>query len=398
VAATFGTGLLAFFLVLSLADGARDAVVQPLGDTLVGDVRIVNGTQDLASGNIWTDVRPLAAQINRLAHTHASPRYESSYITVQGNSFDNWSAGLLVGFDTSDPDENQRLAPYLVWGHVPNTLSVFHPQTGKAYPPLLLGQAAAQRLNLTAQGHDGPLFDSVLTITSGRLVAQGSVPIPATTEVVLVGVFATGIQPVDKFTAYLPIQTARLLAGHNENDPVANSLAVRTSDAKAVASAVAQHPGHSTQTAEAFAFGYMGGMLVILYTASGLGLALFLLVLLVWLSHELGVLIQNDRPVISSLRAIGIRARDIHRSYALPLAASVGVGALAALLAMILLAAFAPPIAWNLSSLRASIPWRIPVAALAIVLGAVALATGLTTWLAARRVARLNILDGLRAT
>jgi ABC-type lipoprotein release transport system permease subunit len=150
-------------------------------------------------------------------------------------------------------------------------------------------------------------------------------------------------------------------------------------------------------TDDQFAFDYMGSTLVILYVAGYAGLALFFVALFVWLVHETGVLIRSDQTVLCSLRAIGIPSATIVWSYVSLTAASVAVGIVAAWTASILLGWLAPPLEWHLSGLRASIPWRLePVAPFVIGMAAL-LAAVLASWSTARRVQRLNILEGLRS-
>ncbi len=396
LAAAFFVGLLAFFLVISLADGTRDALVEPLAATLTGDVRVTQGSTDLAAGTRWVDHRATTAALDRIPGADASARFESSYISVRGDAFENWSAGLLIGVEPGAPAETEALAPYMVWGTPVTSLDVFHPETNRAYAPLVLGGPAFERLNLTANADGSPLFNQTLTLTSGRTLNEGGVPIPVTVDCVVVGVFATGLEPLDKFTAYVPIQTARVLAGHLENDPTANAIVVRGAGEEPVRAALEDTPGTQTESANAFAFGYMGSMLVIIYAAGGATLAIFLAALLTWLSHETGVLVRVDQGVISSLRAVGVPDRAIQGSYAVLLGAAVVVGATAAVLVAVVLGAFAPPLRISLEGVDAAVSLGVHPLALAVAAVLSVGAVGLSTWLAARRIQALNILDGLR--
>jgi ABC-type lipoprotein release transport system permease subunit len=393
VAASFGIGLFAFFLVVMVADGARQAISAPLSATIVGDVRVTNGTTDVAGGNLWEDYRPAAAELER-AGGAVSIRYESTYITILGQEIENWSAGLLLGVDPADAREAQRLQPYIEWGTSVDSINVYDPRDGRAYVPVVVGRPAVGRLNLTLNASGEPDFDQVLTLTSGRLTAGGSIPL--TVDCVVVGVFGTGLEPLDRFTAFMPIQSARVLSGHQENDPVANAMVVETGEPAALADRARSEMGLEAQTADEFAFGYMGSLLVVLYVAAALALALFLGALLVWLVHETGSLVRTDAAVISSLRAIGVPSRDIQRSYTVLVAASIAVGAVAAIAVTVLMATVAPAIRWTLEGLDATIPWRVhPVAVVTVTL-IVMVASAAAAWLTARRVQRLNILEGLR--
>lgn len=396
LAAAFFVGLFAFFLVVSLADGTRDALVEPLAATVTGDVRVTQDSRDLAGGTRWADHRPTTAAVSRVPGAEASPRFESSYISVRGDEFENWSAGLLIGVEPGAAHEVRALEPYMQWGTPVTSLDVFHPETNRAYAPLVLGEPAFKRLNLTANPDGSPLYDQPLTLTSGRTLNEGGVPIPLTVDCVVVGVFTTGLEPLDKFTAYVPIQTARVLSGHLENDPTANAIVVRGADQDAVRAALVDTPGAQTESANDFAFGYMGSMLVVIYAAGGATLAIFLAALLTWLSHETGVLVRVDQAVISSLRAVGVPDRAIHGSYALLLGAAVVAGAAAAVLLTLALGAFAPPLRITLEGVEAAVPLGVHPVALLLAAALSIAAVALSTWLAARRIQALNILEGLR--
>lgn len=396
LAAAFFVGLLAFFLVVSLADGTRGALVEPLAATVTGDVRVTQDSSDLAGGTRWVDHRATTASLDRIPGGDASPRFESSYISVRGDEFENWSAGLLIGVEPGAAQEAAALEPYMLWGTPITALDVFQPDTNRAYAPLVLGQPAFERLNLTANPDGSPLYNQTLTLTSGRTLNEGGVPIPLTMDCVVVGVFATGLEPLDKFTAYVPIQTARVLAGHLENDPTANAIVVRGAGEDAVRAALGDTPGAQTESADDFAFGYMGSMLVVIYAAGGAALAIFLAALLTWLSHETGVLVRVDQAVISSLRAVGVADRAIQGSYALLLGSAVVAGAAAAVVVTLLVGAFAPPLRITLEGVEAAVPLGIHPFALLVVAGLSIGAVALSTWLAARRIQALNILEGLR--
>jgi len=397
VAASLGIGLLGFFAFLMVADGARDAIIRPLGDLITGDVRVTQDHGEIAGGTTWKDYRSVAAEIQQGAGVHASPRLETNYITVRGENFENWSAGLLLGVGWDDAAEQDALRPYLSWGTAVTSLDVVDPRDGHAYTPLVLGTPAVKRLNLTLAPDGKPNFDDVLTLTSGRLVVEGSVPVPITIECVVVGVFSSGLEPLDRFTGFMPLEAARVLAGYHEGDPVANALVIHSAPAGAVRSALPHASGLKSVTDDEFAFDYMGSTLVILYVAGYAGLALFFVALFVWLVHETGVLIRSDQTVLCSLRAIGIPSRKIVWSYVSLTTVSVGVGVVAAWVASLLLGLLAPPLEWHLSGLRASIPWRLePLAPFLIGLAAL-LAAMLASWSTARRIQRLNILEGLRS-
>lgn len=393
LAVVFLLGLLAFTAVLSVLAGARDSLVAPLRATISGPVRVTENTTDLGGGRVWHDYRPIQSQLERATASAAIPRFESSYITVQGADIEHWSAGLLVGLDPARDPRVADARAYLTWGRMlPDTY--VYDENGTAHVPLVLGHAAVKRLNLSLPGSGRPDFASPLTITSGHSVG-GSSNFPLTIEAVIVGVFSTGLDPLDKFSAFIPIQHARYLAGYAEEDPVANAFLLEASDPAAADRAV-ERLGFKSQTSHEYALTYMGSMLVVLYGAAALGLALFLLILLVWTVHETSAFLRQDEPVLASLRAIGVPAGAIQRSYLSIMTGTVAAGAMGAFFLGLVLLPLVPPVGWHLSGLTARIELP-PMPGEALGLAAVSILAGAaSTWWTVRRVGARSILAGLR--
>jgi ABC-type lipoprotein release transport system permease subunit len=395
LASSLGFGLAAFFAFLMLVEGARDSLIAPLESTLTGPLRVTNGTDDLGAGSIWADYRPVAADLSHRLDATVIERFESSYITIRGENYENWSAGLLVGIDPKRDALVADYGAYITWGSAITGDNVFGPD-GRAYAPLVVGAEAAKRLDLRLSANGTPEFSHPLIITSGHSLAEGSTPVPLVTEAVVIGVFQTGLDPLDKFTAFIPIGQARYLAGFAENDPVANAFLIKTTDPDAAAATVRETMGLEAVSSEEFAFDYMGSMLLVIYVAGGLGLALFLVILLVWVAHDTQNALRSDQGVISSLRAIGIPSPTIQLGYVGLTTLSVAAGAVVALVLMTVVAPLLPPIEWTLSGLQAAIALRPrPLWMLLIASGAIVAAL-LVSWVTARRIAGLNILDGLR--
>lgn len=395
LAGALGFGLASFFAFLMLVEGARASLIAPLESTLTGPVRVTNGTDDLGGGTAWPDYRSAAADLSNRFDATVVERYESNYITVRGETYENWSAGLLVGVDPQRDIEIANYGRYVTWGSPLTGDFVFAPD-GRGYAPLVVGAEAAKRLDLPMNISGKPDFDHRLIITSGHAIAEGTTPIPLVIEAVVVGVFQTGLDPLDKFTAFIPIGHARFLAGFAENDPVANAFLIQTDDPSGVSSTVRSEMNLEAVSSEEFAFEYMGSMLLVIYIAGGLGLALFLVILLVWVAHDTQSSLRQDQGVISSLRAIGISAPIIRRGYVGLTTACVAAGALASLILMTTLAPILPPVRWSLSGLDAAISLRSRPLWMLVITLATIVAALIVSSLTARRIARLNILDGLR--
>ena len=395
LAVAFGLGLESFFLVLTVIDGARDSLIEPLSSTVTGPLRVTNDTTDLGAGRTWPDYREMQARLQTLTGGTVVARLESNYITIRERDFDNWSAGLLLGIDPARDPLVADFSKYLVWGSTFTGDYVYAP-SGRAWIPIVLGEAAARRLNLTLSPDGLPDFGRPLTLTSGHSKISGSVPIPLVVETVVVGVFRTGLEPLDKFTAFIPIPHARYLAGYAEGDPVANTFLVKAPGGEALSGRIRAELGLKAQTASESAFTYMGSMLVVLYAAATLGIALFLVVLVIWLVHETGAFLRADQPVLSTLRAIGIPSRAMQSGYIGLTVLAVAAGAFGAVVLAVLAMPWLPPLRWTLSGLEAEITLR-PRYAWLVALSLVAVGIGaLSAWATARRVGALNILAGLK--
>jgi ABC-type lipoprotein release transport system permease subunit len=395
LAAAFAVGLLAALLFASVGQGAAEAVVAPTRSLMSGDARVTNGTTDIASGTTWDDARPVHAALDRIPGAHASMRMETTYVTVRGLELANWSAGLLLGIDPADPAEREALDGHLVWGQGITAIGFVSPVTSRSLPPIVLGEPAATRLNLSLGADGQPLWGQVLTLTSGTTIEGTEPPVPRTIEMVVVGVYRSGLEPLDRFTAFIPIQTARTLVGLNENDPAANAIIVRGTDAPTVRQHLADDD-LLVESANEFSFGYLGTVMTIAYAAGVLAAVLFALVLLTWLLHETSMLVTGEAPVVASLRAIGVGSGTIQNAYAALMAGTLAVGAAVALVAYAAALLLSPSIVVHVEGFTAPVTLAAsPMAVLASVLFLVVAATA-GAWLAARRLRSVDLLASLR--
>jgi ABC-type lipoprotein release transport system permease subunit len=361
--------------------------------TISGPVRVSQNTSDLGGAPIWQDHRTVQAQLARETGAAVVPRFESTYLTIQGQEIERWSAGLLLGVDPQVDPSMIELGPYMVWGSTMRYPLVYD-EEGRSYVPFIIGQAAAERLNVTLDASGRPAFDQPLTITSGHTIGTGLVPL--TVEAVVVGTFKTGLEPLDKFTAFIPIQQARILAGYAEEDPVANVFLLFGTDADKADAIAEGRLGLHSSTSDEYALSYMGSMLVVLYGAAALGVVLFLVILLVWTVHQTNQFLRQDQAVLASLRAIGIPPRQLQRSYSGLLVATFGVAGGAAFLLAVLLLPLVPPLGWNLSGLDAMINLPVRPGAFFLVVLTMAATAASTAWLTVRRIGGRSILAMLR--
>lgn len=152
-------------------------------------------------------------------------------------------------------------------------------------------------------------------VTAGRVAGGGLfkdiVRLPAR----VVGLFASGLDILDRFAAVGTVAAARALVGQ---DPVwgnANAFAATTNRPDAVRAAAASE-GLQAEGADDFAARYVGQLLQVI-EAVGVGVTLLLLafpLFLVW--HALQQLLDRQRRQIAVCRAIGVSARDLRLSLA----------------------------------------------------------------------------------
>ncbi|MES2153827.1 MAG: FtsX-like permease family protein [bacterium] len=392
VGATLAVGLLAVLCVGMLLDGAREAIIRPVHDTLSGDVRVTAGSSDLAAGLPWADARPVQAEIRVIPGAVAAPRWEASHVTARQDRVENWTAGILVGIDPTIVEEQAPLQGYLVWGTTLPTAPPIDPRTQLAYVPLLVGEEAARRLDLHPGPGGGPNFAEALRITSGRFVSGTSAP-PLDRPAVVVGVFRSGLDALDRFVAFAPIGDARFLSGRGEGDPSANAIVVHGASLGQVQ---ALGLGLEAQDADGVARVAMGLVLAVVDVAAIAVLALVTVLLAVLLVREVSLQVARDAPAIAALRAIGVPARTIAGSYTVLAGLTVAGAVATATLVAIAIAWFAPSISVLGHGLAIHVPWVLraaPLVAMAVAAVALAVAAALA---ASRRLARLNVAEALR--
>jgi ABC-type lipoprotein release transport system permease subunit len=195
----------------------------------------------------------------------------------------------------------------------------------------------------------------------------------------VVGVFDTGLDPLDRFTLYMPIQAARDLAGHGQNAPTANALVLRDGDV-AAGKAWARDNGYDSATAKAFGKQYFGGILIVLDAVAIAASAAVLLVLALWILHD---------------TAVGVPLRSLVAAYMAPAAITALLGAAIAVLVAVVWSLAAPPLHLDAPGLGAELAWTLQPVQLLGPAAAVVLASA-AAGLAARHIGRLDPAEALR--
>lgn len=394
VGAVLAVGILFLLLSGMFLSGARQEIIRPLHDTISGDARITQGVPDLAGGLEWKDSRPVEEAVRTLPGAVAAPRWEASQVTARRDKLDNWTGGLLIGIDPSIPEEQAELAKYLVWGSLIPVQSVADPATNRVYVPLLVGESAAKRLDLHPGPGGGPNFTEILRLTSGRFANGASAP-PIDREAVVVGVYRTGLDVLDRFTAFAPLDQARFLVGGMPGFPTANAVVVHGATADQVRALglanvhIADASGVASQT--------MGIVLLAVGISSALVLGVLAFVLSLLLVREVGLQVARDAPALAALRAIGVPARTAAAGYAGLAVLTVAAAAVAAVLVATLVALFAPALTVAAAGVHLQIPWRLDPLSLGLAVAAALVLAAVASLASLRRTRRATAADQLRS-
>ncbi len=393
----FAVSFLGLLALAMISSGGEQALTEPLRDTITGDLRITEGGTEVTQGTLWPDVRNVTDELDPPRGTVVAPRFESNYVTVRGSQVQNWSAGLLLGMDGSLASERAGLEDHLVQGAIFEGMDATDPETGEVYAPLVVGRHVAERLGATFTDDGSPTFNETLTLSSGRTPGErGGLRFPIAIDAVIVGVYETGLEPVDKFIAFAPIQWVRQVEGHAPGDPVANALVVHGEGTKPLANQ-ADEQGLESTTPRDYALNYLGGMMVIVLALTTLQLVLYTGLLMIWLGYEVHRRIQGEREHIAALRAIGIPGKLMRRAYVVSVLAIVGAAAAVALIGGLLLGWLAPPLSVTLSGVSARIPWNLNLWPFLVVAVGVSLAALVVTRQATRGLERVDIREGLQS-
>jgi len=384
-------GMFLLLLAAMAVSGALAGLVEPIEDTVTGDARVTNGTFDLARGDPIRDHHAFSRPVREIEGTEVLPRLETMYVTVQRAGLESWGAGLMVGINTTHPAERASLSPYLVEGEIPEGVDAVDPDTGKAYTPILMGDSAAEELGIGTNGTLDP-FEQPLVLSAGTQTdGSEGLGLPITIEAVVVGTFETGVDPLDTFIAYAPIESVRILEGEPANDPVANALVVHGAGQEQVQQAYEDEEDVESGDAQQYALDYFGGMLVIVHGVVGLQLALLVGLLLLWLASRVDDRMREREPALASLCVAGVPRRDIGLAYALTFTLPVAAATLVALLGAGLVALLAEPVTVTWGDASARLLWTLEAwhVAGALVIGS--LVAGAASLAAARR--RLSRLE-----
>lgn len=401
--ALFAATSCTYALVLALVGGLEQRIGGELSDNLAGDVRVSQGSQGVADGEL---IDGYADQMTRLRHaapgTRAAARLEIEGLFLHGATFTTGrsdlpgvsrSAGILVGIDPAaeagivDPRTYRSRGATLL-----DDLPAYETPSGARLVPIVVGE---QFLNTTDVKVANGTFswDAVYNVTAGRVENNNLV----TMQCIVVGSYATGFRMIDRAIVYAPRGNVARLVGEHPGDPPANVILVRSPDPGAVVRA-AEEGGLTAITALDFRQTYLGPVFTTVRIVAWSIVGALTLMTAGWFAHTLSHHVTADKRKIATLRAIGIPREAFTRLYVgvgvgLGLVgAVVGLAAAALLAALIYLVTGLPAVLGG----RPFLPDLDPQEGLALVAIGV-LSSALAAAMAVRRVRRQSIKDALHA-
>lgn len=422
------TASLAAVLVLvvgtaGLLDGLRQETMATVADFYTGGVRVTAEGSGAAPDarfpfNTTADLEQAKADLERAAGAGASaiPRLETTailsrrtlleaYLTEQDQygvdvpgteaGRDAYRVGLLNGVPTDDPAAANLLRPYLVAGRLPVAFA------GNGTVEVLLSEREFKGLldpDERAALHDPPteadLAGMRLEVTAAHLV-------PGTRDLlraraIVVGLFSSGVETLDRATLVAPIQDVRLLVAAEPDGPAANAFVVVGGDAGG-AGGEARREGWSAESPEAFTHRYLG-QLVDLLEAIALAVSAMLLAvpfLLVWMG--LSQQLDRSRRELAVGKAIGLPPSSVRLALG---ALALRVVVVASLAAALVVAALGFALkAWGPERGRFPLPlgFHVPLWIPLATVGLLALATLAAVWGALHRHRTMPLSAMLRA-
>lgn len=422
------TASLAGVLVLvlgtaGLLDGLRQETTATVADFYTGDLRVTAEGSGAAPDarfpfNTSADLSGAKAALERAAGSGATaiPRLETTailsrrtlleaFLTEQDQygvdvpgadaGRDAYRVGLLNGLPMDDDAVGDLLRPYLVAGRMPaeaaanGTIEVL--LSARQFRGLLDPQ---ERAALHDPPTEADLAGLRLEITAAHLVPGSRDLLRA--RAVVVGLFDSGVETLDRATVVAPIQDVRRLVAADPDGPSANAFAVVGGDAGAAA-AQAERDGWSSERPASFTHRYLGQLVDLL---QGIALAVSALLLsvpflLVWMG--LSQQLDRSRRELAVGKAIGLPPSSVRTSLVILATRVVLVAAAVAAVATSVLALamqawgpqrgrFALPLGFHLP------PWLALATAVLVLLAAAA-----AVWGAMHRHRTLPLSSTLRS-
>lgn len=311
-------------LIVGSVNGVLAGVGVEIRDTLSSDARLVRGdATNLGGGRFVDNADAQASELRALSGAAVAPRIEVQGVLLhEGAAYEEFDSGLLIGVDPARDALVADVPSRLVAGRWIDAESVWI--GGAPYAQLVVGADMLRAHGMTV--FDGSLRASdLLNVTAGRFDADSGALRPVTKTGIVVGVFETGFNPIDRRTVYLHIGAARELLRAQFEPAAANVLLAKGGDPQALAQA-ARADGFETASHERFREHYLGAVLAPLRAFTALVTLVVLALAGGWVAHVVAGAVLGDRRRIAVLRALGVPARLVVGPIAVLLLACAAVG------------------------------------------------------------------------
>lgn len=328
LALVFGGSTTSLLVLLGSVAGVEAAIGTEIEATLASDWRLADGRSgELAEGAFRNRTGALADRLETaLPGAEAAARIEVQGLFLHTSRYEDFDAGLIVGLDPARDGDAADLPSRIVDGHTIETQNLWF--DGKPYPQLVVGDQMLDALGMRVWKNGTLSPENVLQVSAGRYTNEGANVRPVVKEGVVVGVFRTGFGPIDRYTVFLHIATAReLLRVHLDDDP-ANVLLLRAPPGLDVAAA-ARAEGLNATTSDAFRGRYLAAVFDPLRTFTSLVSAVVLVLAGGWGAHTAAAAILGDAKRIAVLRALGLPTRLVLGPVAALVVAAGAAGAAA---------------------------------------------------------------------
>lgn len=419
--AVLGATLTLLVLVTALFAGMEAETEQRVGDVFTGDLRITPvepgvfgpgrfepaseavaaigpGTTARMESQMVLSRRPFEAILSQGDETVVIPSPGSS-----GGS-DSVALGVLVGADFSQRAVSRHYDPYLVAGRLPCAWE--GPDAPSSSPcrfiELVISVKTVRNL-LTKDERDR--FDAA----SDKIQVVRPLSLDITAGVArdgdynndvyrsrgrIVGIFDTGVDTLDSFTAWGPVEASRFLLGEELDADVANVLIVDGGTARARSTADGR--GWATEDPDVFTKRYLGQLIEALQTLSVLTASVLFTIPAFLVAHGVERVLEAQRREVAVLRAVGVPGRSVRGALGrlVTLMMVIALAGAAAIVALVGIALHGVLPNWDAAPLPLDVSFT-PV----MIIGAVAVATAsvlLAYWIAVRSQRRMDVTQALR--
>lgn len=387
----------ASFLVLSVVNGLEEGIGAEISQTLGGDVRIALNKTGLGDGSFIDDYEDVQARLRAVdPRAIFAPRLETQAIFLKDADFTASSdalpghraAAVIIGIDAAKDGKVLDMDGLVVDGRAREALAQeWRGPTGERLVPLLVGRSFLETGN--ASVYNGTFsWSSVYNFSAGHIENNQMVR----SKGIVVGVYETGFRMIDRLVVYAPRGEVARLLGEFPTDPPANVILAKTATPRALADGASER-GFEVAVAQDFREAYLAPVFVNVRVAAWAIVALLAVMTAGWMGYTIAHHVHEDRRKIATLRAVGIPARVISRTYLLLAGALAAGGAVMGVLAAIVLGLLAA-IATRWTGLLAPVP-SLGEGLLLVGLS-LAAALGAVEW-AVLRASRISIRDALQA-